>query len=173
VLGGIFRDPAVRRAYLTTKLAVVVLAAAATWPLSRLIGTKAWVGFAVFAALMAALAAAVLGLGGSVAAAADGGDEAADDDEPDPAHPVVLAVEDALDLHSFPPADVPEVVADYLSEAVARGFREVRLIHGRGIGVQRERVRSLLARHPDVVEFFDAPPERGGWGATVAVLRPR
>ncbi len=171
MLGGIFRDPAVRRAYLTTKLAVVVLAAAATWPLSRLIGTKAWVGFAVFAALMAALAAAVLGFGGS--AAAEDADEAADDDEPDPAQPVVLAVEDALDLHSFPPGDVPDVVADYLSEAVARGFGEVRLIHGRGVGVQRERVRSLLARHPDVVDFFDAPPERGGWGATVAVLRPR
>ena len=52
------------------------------------------------------------------------------------------------------------------------GFTEVRLIHGRGIGVQREIVRSLLSRHPAVAAFFDAPPQRGGWGATVVRLHP-
>jgi DNA-nicking Smr family endonuclease len=88
-------------------------------------------------------------------------------DEPDP---VVLPIEDSLDLHTFSPRDVPSVVDEYLQQAAARGFREVRLIHGRGQGVQRARVQSLLARHPLVVGFFDAPAERGGWGATVAIL---
>jgi len=58
-----------------------------------------------------------------------------------------------------------------LKEAAARGFREVRLIHGRGIGVQRASVQALLAGHPLVERFFDAPPARGGWGATIVVLR--
>ena len=83
---------------------------------------------------------------------------------------VVVPLEDRLDLHPFRPRDVRSVVESYLEQAVEAGFREVRLIHGRGIGVQREIVRSLLQRHPDVREFFDAPPERGGWGATVVRL---
>jgi dsDNA-specific endonuclease/ATPase MutS2 len=66
---------------------------------------------------------------------------------------------------------VAAVVADYLDEAHRAGFTEVRLIHGRGIGAQREIVRSVLARHPRVEGFADAPPERGGWGATVVRLR--
>jgi DNA-nicking Smr family endonuclease len=81
--------------------------------------------------------------------------------------PVPIPIEDALDLHTFAPADIPAVVADYLEAAQARGFTEVRLIHGRGRGVQRTIVRSVLARHPLVAAFADAPPERGGWGATV------
>ena len=85
---------------------------------------------------------------------------------------VVLPIEDAIDLHAFQPRDIPSVVESYLEQAVAAGFREVRIVHGRGVGVQRERVRSLLARHPAVVSFRDAPDERGGWGATLAVLRP-
>lgn len=85
--------------------------------------------------------------------------------------PVHLPIEDSLDLHAFAPKDVRPVIEEYLREAAARGFREVRLIHGRGIGVQRASVQSLLARHPLVLRFFDAPPERGGWGATVVVLR--
>jgi len=85
--------------------------------------------------------------------------------------PVNLPIEDSLDLHAFAPRDVRPVVDEYLKEAAARGFREVRLIHGRGIGVQRASVQALLARHPLVERFFDAPPERGGWGATVVVLR--
>lgn len=60
---------------------------------------------------------------------------------------------------------------DYLAEAHARGFREVRLIHGRGRGVQRSAVRSALERHPLVEGFADAPPERGGWGATIVRLK--
>ena len=85
--------------------------------------------------------------------------------------PLSLPIEDALDLHAFAPKDVRPVVDEYLKEAAAKGFREVRLIHGRGIGVQRASVQGLLAGHPIVERFFDAPPERGGWGATVVVLK--
>ena len=88
--------------------------------------------------------------------------------EPDP---INLPIEDSLDLHAFAPKDVRPVVEEYLREAAARGFREVRLIHGRGSGRQRVSVQSLLAGHPLVERFFDAPPERGGWGATVVVLK--
>jgi dsDNA-specific endonuclease/ATPase MutS2 len=88
----------------------------------------------------------------------------------DPA-PVILPIEDSLDLHTFSPRDVRSVVDEYLHQAAVRGYGEVRLIHGRGTGVQRALVQSLLASHPLVVRFFDAPAERGGWGATVAVLR--
>ena len=89
----------------------------------------------------------------------------------DESEPAPLPIEDSLDLHTFAPKDVRPVVDEYLREAAARGFREVRLIHGRGIGVQRASVQALLAGHPLVQRFFDAPPERGGWGATVVVLR--
>jgi DNA-nicking Smr family endonuclease len=85
--------------------------------------------------------------------------------------PVDLPIEDSLDLHAFAPGDVRPVVDEYLKEAAARGFREVRLIHGRGIGAQRRSVQALLAGHSLVERFFDAPPERGGWGATVVVLK--
>ncbi len=90
-------------------------------------------------------------------------------DEPDP---VILPIEDALDLHAFAPRDVRSVVDEYLRQARARGFREVRLIHGKGTGTQRAIVQSALADHPAVLRFFDGPPERGGWGATVVVLLP-
>ena len=89
-------------------------------------------------------------------------------EEPDP---LSLPIEDSLDLHAFAPRDVRPVVEEYLKEAAARGFREIRLIHGRGIGVQRASVQALLAGHPLVERFFDAPPERGGWGATIVVLK--
>jgi len=86
--------------------------------------------------------------------------------------PLDVPIEDSLDLHAFAPRDIRPVVDEYLKEARARGFSEVRLIHGRGIGVQRASVQALLAGHPLVERFFDAPPERGGWGATIAVLKP-
>ncbi len=85
---------------------------------------------------------------------------------------VQVPIEDFLDLHTFRPRDVRSVVESYLEQAIESGFREVRLIHGRGIGVQREIVHSFLAQHPGVVSFADAPPERGGWGATVVRLAP-
>ena len=90
-----------------------------------------------------------------------------EDDEP-----TVLPIEDALDLHAFAPRDVRSVVGEYLHAAVARGFAEVRLIHGKGKGVQRAAVQSLLRSHPAVAAFADAPGERGGWGATIVRLRP-
>ena len=91
---------------------------------------------------------------------------AGDDDEP-----VAVPIEDALDLHAFAPRDVASVVEEYVTAAAQRGFTDVRLIHGRGIGVQREIVRAVLGRHPLVVSFHDAPPEAGGWGATIVALR--
>jgi DNA-nicking Smr family endonuclease len=85
--------------------------------------------------------------------------------------PIHVPIEDALDLHSFGPRDVASVVEEYLKAAHERGFREVRIIHGRGIGVQRSIVHAMLSRHLLVVSFADAPPERGGWGATLVRLR--
>ena len=81
-----------------------------------------------------------------------------------------IAVSDVLDLHSIPAKDVGPVVKEYLFEARAAGFRALRIIHGRGIGVQRERVRAILGQTPGVVAFGDAPAEAGGWGATVVTL---
>jgi DNA-nicking Smr family endonuclease len=91
-----------------------------------------------------------------------------DVDEPDP---LILPIEDSLDLHAFAPRDVRSVVDEYLHQAVAHGFGEVRLIHGKGKGVQRALVQKLLSEHGLVLRFFDAPADRGGWGATVVVLR--
>lgn len=83
-----------------------------------------------------------------------------------------VPIEDAIDLHSFRPQDLRSVVAEYLNAAEDAGFRQVRLIHGKGIGVRRAEVRLMLATRADVEAFFDAPPERGGMGATVVILRP-
>jgi dsDNA-specific endonuclease/ATPase MutS2 len=82
-----------------------------------------------------------------------------------------IPITDTFDLHSVPPRDVKAVVEEYLLEAHRLGFKALRIIHGRGIGVQREIVRSVLARLDFVVEFRDAPGEAGGWGATVVTLR--
>jgi DNA-nicking Smr family endonuclease len=87
--------------------------------------------------------------------------------------PVELPIEDFLDLHAFSPRDVPAVVEAYLEEARDRGFAVVRIIHGRGIGFQRERVRSILAKTPWILNFSDAPPQAGGWGATLVTLQPK
>ena len=85
--------------------------------------------------------------------------------------PVRIPIADVFDLHSVPPRDVKDVVEAYLEEAHAKGFIAIRIIHGRGIGVQREVVRAVLARTPYVLDFGDAPAEAGGWGATIATLR--
>lgn len=84
--------------------------------------------------------------------------------------PVRIPITDVFDLHSVPPRDVKAVVEEYLSEAHAMGLRALRIIHGRGIGVQREIVRAVLARTPFVTDFRDAPAEAGGWGATIVTL---
>ena len=84
--------------------------------------------------------------------------------------PVRIPVTDIFDLHSVPPRDVPAVVEEYLAEAHRLGFKALRIIHGRGIGVQREIVRSILARTAFVAAYGDAPAEAGGWGATTVTL---
>jgi dsDNA-specific endonuclease/ATPase MutS2 len=96
------------------------------------------------------------------------------DDFSDP-EPFRIPIEDVLDLHSVSPKDVKVVVEEYLLEAHNAGFRALRIIHGRGIGVQRETVRNILGISPLVKSFGDAPLEAGGWGATVVTLvdRPR
>jgi dsDNA-specific endonuclease/ATPase MutS2 len=85
--------------------------------------------------------------------------------------PVRIPITDVFDLHTVPARDVPAIVEEYLEEARRMGFRALRIIHGRGIGVQREIVRSILARTPYVESFQDAPAEAGGWGATIVTLR--
>jgi DNA-nicking Smr family endonuclease len=86
--------------------------------------------------------------------------------------PIEIPIEDTLDLHPFRPSEVRDVAEEYLTEAHARGLRQVRLIHGRGIGVQRERIRSLLSGLDFVEDFHDADPSGGGWGSTVVLLKP-
>jgi DNA-nicking Smr family endonuclease len=81
-----------------------------------------------------------------------------------------IPIEDSFDLHSFLPRDLANVLSDYLQEARKRGWREVRIIHGKGKGVRRSEVRQFLAADPNVLEFFDAPPDRGGSGATIVLL---
>ena len=92
-------------------------------------------------------------------------------DEFDPeGEPVAIPITDVIDLHTVPPRDVKNVVEAWLDEVHARGFTAIRIIHGRGVGVQREIVRKLLQRTPFVLTFQDAPAGWGGWGATIAVL---
>lgn len=103
----------------------------------------------------------------------DQSEKNSDDPEMDSpfSQPVVVPIEDSIDLHAFSPKDIPSVVEEYLEQCRRAGIYEVRLIHGRGKGVQRRIVRSILERHPWVWSFKDAPPESGGWGSTVVVLR--
>ena len=83
---------------------------------------------------------------------------------------VSVPLTDVLDLHSFRPGETQKVVTAYLDEARRAGFGEVRIIHGRGRGVQRTAIHRVLAGTPGVAAFADAPPARGGWGATVVRL---
>ena len=85
--------------------------------------------------------------------------------------PIRIPITDVLDLHSVPPKDMQEVVEEYLIEAHRLGYKALRIIHGRGIGVQREMVRAVLTRASFVESFGDAPAEAGGWGATLVALR--
>jgi len=85
--------------------------------------------------------------------------------------PVRLPIEDVLDLHTFSPRDVPELLEDYFDECLKAGIFSVRLIHGKGSGALRKRVHALLNRNPLVAAFKDAPPDAGGWGATLVELQ--
>jgi DNA-nicking Smr family endonuclease len=84
---------------------------------------------------------------------------------------VILPIEDSLDLHTFLPKEVRLVVEEYLFQCAQKGFKEVRIIHGRGQGVQRALVHSILLKNPHVLRFKDAPAESGGWGVTMVSLK--
>ncbi len=85
---------------------------------------------------------------------------------------VAIPITGELDLHPFAPREIPSVVREYLAACRERGILHVRLVHGRGRGVQRAVVRRLLASLPEVVRASDAPVAAGGWGATIADLAP-
>jgi dsDNA-specific endonuclease/ATPase MutS2 len=85
-----------------------------------------------------------------------------------PDDPIRIPIEAEIDLHAFAPRDIPSVVEEYVNEAAAAGFREVRLVHGRGRGVQRGIVQATLERHPLVLEFRDDSASH--LGATIARL---
>lgn len=95
-----------------------------------------------------------------------------DDFNPFP-EPVEIEITDVFDLHTIPPRYVKAVVEEYLREALRLGFPVVRIIHGKGIGVQREMVRAILARTSFVLDWTDAPPQAGGLGATIVRLSTR
>ncbi|MEK6775346.1 MAG: Smr/MutS family protein [bacterium] len=92
-------------------------------------------------------------------------------DQP-PDSPVNLPITDELDLHTFDVRDIKSVVEEYLYQCHLKGFSEVRIIHGKGIGTQRNMVRSVLKNSPYVRSFSEAPPESGGWGATLVRIEP-
>ena len=85
--------------------------------------------------------------------------------------PVRILITDVFDLHTIQPRDVKRVVEEYLNEVQRLGLRSVRIIHGKGVGVQREMVRAILGRTPFVIDWTDAPPEAGGLGATIVRLK--
>jgi len=83
---------------------------------------------------------------------------------------VKLNIEDVLDLHTFRPKDIPDLLEDYLAECLKAGIYSIRIIHGKGKGIQKRRVRELLEKNSMVTTFKEAPPEAGGWGATLVEL---
>ena len=86
--------------------------------------------------------------------------------------PIQLPIDGALDLHTFKPREVKELVLDYLAACQAAGILEVRIIHGKGIGQLRRTVHSILSKHPQVISYTLDHPQFGGWGATMVRLRP-
>lgn len=87
--------------------------------------------------------------------------------------PIEIPINGVLDLHTFNPKELPALISDYLEACQEKKIYTVRIIHGKGQGIQKARVKSLLTRHPLVTATADAPPEAGGWGATVVALRPK
>jgi DNA-nicking Smr family endonuclease len=100
---------------------------------------------------------------------------APDKEPPDTADdfPAPVVITDDLDLHGFFPEQVPDLLDEFLRAAEERGISEVRIAHGKGKSVLRRVVWEVLAKHPLVIDFRQAPPERGGWGATIARVSPR
>lgn len=89
----------------------------------------------------------------------------------DEEEPITVPIEDSLDLHTFRPGEVKGLLDDYLTAAAEKGFREVRIIHGKGTGQLKHRVQTILERHPLVSSLKQAEGSRGGWGATVVTLK--
>jgi len=85
--------------------------------------------------------------------------------------PIRIPVEDSIDLHTFSPKEIPSLLEEYLKECIKAGIYEVRIIHGKGMGYQRKRVRSFLTKSSLVQSFSIAPSTSGGWGSTIAILR--
>lgn len=87
--------------------------------------------------------------------------------------PIEMPIDGILDLHTFVPREIPDLLEDYLSLCREKGISQVRIVHGKGKGILKARVRSLLGSNPLVLRIEDAPVEAGGWGATIAVLKPK
>jgi len=87
--------------------------------------------------------------------------------------PVKIPIEDILDLHTFNPNEVPDLLVDYFSECIDAGIYSVRIVHGKGRGILKKRVQGLLKKNPLVKSFKNAPLQAGGWGATLVELKQR
>lgn len=86
--------------------------------------------------------------------------------------PIQIPIEDVLDLHAFRPKDIADLLENYFDECIKAGILSVRVIHGKGKGIQKRQVQRILQSNPAVKNFKDAPPEAGGWGATLVQLKP-
>ena len=85
--------------------------------------------------------------------------------------PIEIPIDGVLDLHTFKPSELPDLLDDYIAACSAKHIYDLRIIHGKGKGILKQKVHSLLRSHPDVASFSDAPAEAGGWGATLVKLR--
>ena len=86
--------------------------------------------------------------------------------------PIQIPIEDVLDLHTFRPKDIADLLENYFDECLKADIFSVRVIHGKGKGIQKRQVHRILQKSPQVKSFKDAPPEAGGWGATIVELKP-
>ncbi|MFC1828159.1 Smr/MutS family protein [Thermodesulfobacteriota bacterium] len=87
--------------------------------------------------------------------------------------PVHVPISDILDLHNFKPKEIPDLLNDYFAECIRAGIFSVRIVHGKGKGILKNRVQGLLIKNPKVESFVNAPPDAGGWGATLVQLKRR